>query len=427
MSSAPSTTRRLLGPLVAGDTWRTTLKTYLDLVWMPLAAFAVLGLSVATVTSFFLLPVSFLLAVLAIHAVRLTAAGDRALLAEFLRIEVPQAERRPYDWRSGSWKARAARLWWWFVGHLTSAAFWRRAAYRVASLPTTAVAVVAVTVAWSVPLALLSSPLWVPRLPDGRFAAPRPVLAVGFVLVGAALLLLAPRIVAQVGRLLRWVARLLGPRRDEALERRLRTVEASRSRAVEGAEAERRRIERDLHDGAQQRLVALAMNLGMAKERYDEDPEATRALIDEAHAEAKRAMVELRDLARGLHPAVLTDRGLGPALSAVAARSAVPVALSVDVSGRLDESIEGIAYFLVSEALANVAKHSGATEARVAIGRRGDRLVIEVTDDGCGGAEPTGSGLTGLRDRVEAVDGWFHVASPPGGPTTILAELPCAS
>jgi len=230
-----------------------------------------------------------------------------------------------------------------------------------------------------------------------------------------------------VGGLLRGAAGLLGPRREEAGERRPRPGEPSRSRAVEGAEAERRRIERDLHDGAQQRLVALAMNLGMAKERYDEDPEATRALIDEAHAEAKRAMVELRDLARGLHPAVLTDRGLGPALSAVAARSAVPVALSVDVSGRLDESIEGIAYFLVSEALANVAKHSGATEARVAIGRRGDRLVIEVTDDGCGGAEPTGSGLTGLRDRVEAVDGWFHVASPPGGPTTILAELPCAS
>lgn len=221
------------------------------------------------------------------------------------------------------------------------------------------------------------------------------------------------------------VESLLRPKTE--LRAQVEQLTTSRRELVDIFAAERQRIERDLHDGAQQRLVALAMHLGMAKERYDRDPEGTRALLDEAHAEAKRAMVELRDLARGVHPAVLTDRGLGPALSAVAARSAVPVSVDVAVTGRLDETTEGIAYFVACEALANVAKHSRATEARVVVRRRGDRLVLEVTDDGIGGAVPTGSGLQGLKDRVEGVDGWFHVASPPGGPTTLLVELPCAS
>ena len=189
---------------------------------------------------------------------------------------------------------------------------------------------------------------------------------------------------------------------------------------VDAAEAERRRIERDLHDGAQQRLVALAMDLGMAKEKLASDPEAAAALLDEAHAESKQALVELRDLARGIHPAVLTDRGLGPALSAVAARCPVPVAVSVDIGERPDTTIEGIAYFVVSEALTNVARHSGATRASVSVTRRGDRLVIDVSDNGHGGADPElGTGIAGLRARVEGVDGWLFVSSPPGGPTSL--------
>jgi signal transduction histidine kinase len=138
--------------------------------------------------------------------------------------------------------------------------------------------------------------------------------------------------------------------------------------------------------------------------------------------------VELRDLARGIHPAVLTDRGLDAALSAVAGRSPVPVRLSIDVGERPDPTIEGIAYFVVCEALANVAKHAGARRASVTVARRGTQLLVEVTDDGHGGAdETTGSGLVGLRDRVEGVDGWLHLSSPVGGPTTLLVELPCAS
>jgi signal transduction histidine kinase len=202
----------------------------------------------------------------------------------------------------------------------------------------------------------------------------------------------------------------------------------TRSRVVDAAEAERRRIERDLHDGAQQRLVALAMDLGRAQEKFDTDPEGARALVDDAHREAKQALVELRDLARGIHPAVLTDRGLDAALSAVAGRSPVPVRLSIDVGERPDPTIEGIAYFVVCEALANVAKHAGARRASVTVARRGTQLLVEVTDDGHGGAdETTGSGLVGLRDRVEGVDGWLHLSSPLGGPTTLLVELPCAS
>jgi signal transduction histidine kinase len=205
-------------------------------------------------------------------------------------------------------------------------------------------------------------------------------------------------------------------------------LETSRSRVVDAAEAERRRIERDLHDGAQQRLVALAMDLGMARERLATDPDKARQLLDEAHAEAKQALTELRNLARGIHPAVLTDRGLDAALSAVAARSPVPVDLRVQVGARPGPNVESIAYFVVSESLANVAKHSGATRATVQVARRGNRLVIEVSDNGRGGADPAlGTGLAGLHDRVAGVDGWLHVSSPLGGPTTLLVELPCGS
>jgi len=221
---------------------------------------------------------------------------------------------------------------------------------------------------------------------------------------------------------------LLGPGRVEQLDERVAELTESRSRVVDAVEVDRQRIERDLHDGAQQRLVALAMDLGRAQDKFDSDPEGARALVADAHREAKQALVELRDLARGIHPAVLTDRGLDAALSAVAARSPVPVKLQVDVPRRPDATIEGIAYFVVCEALTNVAKHAGARRAVVTVVRRGERLLVEITDDGHGGADTNaGTGLGGLRDRVEGVDGWLHVSSPPGGPTTILAELPCAS
>ncbi|SCF96734.1 Histidine kinase [Streptomyces sp. MnatMP-M17] len=194
---------------------------------------------------------------------------------------------------------------------------------------------------------------------------------------------------------------------------------------MDTAAADLRRIERDLHDGAQARLVALAMDLGLAKEKLTEDPEAAARMVDEAHGEVKTALQELRDLARGIHPAVLTDRGLDAALSAVASRCTVPVNVSVDLPSRPAAAIEGIAYFTVSELLQNISKHAQARRASVDVWQTHDRLMLQVTDDGQGGADASaGSGLAGLTERLDAVDGILVIDSPAGGPTTVTAELP---
>ncbi|MFI9809410.1 sensor histidine kinase [Streptomyces sp. NPDC052301] len=216
---------------------------------------------------------------------------------------------------------------------------------------------------------------------------------------------------------------LLSP--SDELERRIAELESDRGVVVDTAAADLRRIERDLHDGAQARLVNLAMGLGLAKEKLLEDPDAAAAMVDEAHGEVKLALQELRDLARGIHPAVLTDRGLDAALSSVASRCTVPVKVTVDLRARPAAAIEGIAYFTVSELLQNISKHSGARAASVDVWRARDRLLIQVRDDGGGGARlDGGSGMRGLADRLGAVDGLFVVDSPVGGPTVVTAELP---
>ncbi|MFI5745745.1 sensor histidine kinase [Streptomyces sp. NPDC051644] len=216
---------------------------------------------------------------------------------------------------------------------------------------------------------------------------------------------------------------LLSP--SDELERRIAELESDRGVVVDTAAADLRRIERDLHDGAQARLVALAMGLGLAKEKLTDDPEAAARMVDEAHGEVKVALQELRDLARGIHPAVLTDRGLDAALSAIASRCTVPVTVEVNLSARPAEAIEGIAYFTVSELLQNVSKHSRATRASVDVWRAADRLMLQVTDDGRGGARMDGgTGMAGLAERLGAVDGLFVLDSPVGGPTTVTAELP---
>ncbi|MFH8403263.1 sensor histidine kinase [Streptomyces sp. NPDC018019] len=216
---------------------------------------------------------------------------------------------------------------------------------------------------------------------------------------------------------------LLSP--SDELERRIAELKLDRATVSDTATADLRRIERDLHDGAQARLVALAMGLGLAKEKLLEDPDAAAQMVDEAHGEVKLALQELRDLARGIHPAILTDRGLGPALSALAGRCTVPVEVEVDVPDRPAPAIEGIAYFTVSELLQNVSKHSGARSARVEIWRAQDRLLIQVQDDGRGGARlDGGSGMAGLAERLGSVDGLFVLDSPVGGPTRVTAELP---
>ena len=216
---------------------------------------------------------------------------------------------------------------------------------------------------------------------------------------------------------------LLSP--SDELERRISELESDRGVVVDTAAADLRRIERDLHDGAQARLVALAMGLGLAKEKLTEHPEAAAEMVDEAHGEVKLALQELRDLARGIHPAVLTDRGLDAALSAIASRCTVPVTVTVGLDERPAEAIEGIAYFTVSELLQNVSKHSAARTASVDVWRTDDRLLIQVQDDGQGGARlDGGTGMSGLSERLGAVDGLFVLDSPAGGPTVVTAELP---
>jgi signal transduction histidine kinase len=216
-------------------------------------------------------------------------------------------------------------------------------------------------------------------------------------------------------------------RLDAELRARLEDLRASRARLVQAGDAERRRLERDLHDGAQSRLVSLALLLGQVRKRVDANSE-TADLLDRAQAELNTSLAELRELARGIHPAVLTERGLGPALTALAARAPVPVRLDADGNERLPGPVEIAAYFVVSEALTNVVKYAQATEATVAVRRDGERVTVEITDDGVGGADAAqGSGLRGLADRVAALDGTLAVESPAGRGTRVCVEIPCES
>ena len=211
-------------------------------------------------------------------------------------------------------------------------------------------------------------------------------------------------------------------------QHRIERLEETRAGAVDVQESELRRIERDLHDGAQARLVALGMSLGRAEQALDKDPEAVRELLAEARLGAGEALVELRDLARGIRPPILTDRGLEPAISALTARTPLPVSLSVELDPeRYDAAVESAAYFTVAEALANAIKHANAERLDIRVKGGNGVVVAEVVDDGDGGADASGPGLTGLRQRAEALDGRLTVVSPAGGPTTVRAELPCES
>jgi signal transduction histidine kinase len=317
----------------------------------------------------------------------------------------------------------------------TSGSRWKEVVHHLVALPVQIIGFTLVVVAWCGSLALVALPAYFDSLPGG--SAKLGLLEVDtsthawlLALVGlVGLALAAPALTLGVGVVERALARaLLGRSRDAILTEQVERLETSRTAAVDAAEAERRRIERDLHDGAQQRLVALAAELGAAREKMDSDPDAARTMVADAHEEAKAALKEIRDLVRGIHPVILEDRGLDAALSAVVARSPVPVALDVQVRERPPAAVESAAYFAVNEALTNVARHAQATRASVAIARAGDRLVVEVRDDGIGGADASlGTGLQGLRDRVNGLGGTMVVVSPEGGPTTISVELPCGS
>ncbi|KAB2350236.1 sensor histidine kinase [Actinomadura rudentiformis] len=260
--------------------------------------------------------------------------------------------------------------------------------------------------------------------------SPDHVSGTAFIGVGAALAVVAAAILlacttaaAAVARA--ELARLLLSAEDET---RIRTLTMSRARLIDAFEVERRRIERDLHDGAQQRLLRLGMTLVTAQLELDKDPEAARSLIATAADEAKATLTELRELVRGIHPRVLTDLGLPPAVAELAVRSPLPVTVALEVPQRLPAPVESAAYFVVAEALTNAAKHAHAERVEVTGAVTGGTLYVEIHDDGVGGADPTrGSGLSGLADRVDALDGTLVLASPPGGPTVVRLEVPCSA
>ncbi|MEU6534901.1 sensor domain-containing protein [Streptomyces sp. NPDC047000] len=355
-------------------------------------------------------------------------ALERARARHLLRLEVGAPEPL---------RVRKAGPLGWMGAVLKSGTSWRALSYAVLQFPWSVFSFSVAVTFWTCGWGLLTYPLWFWTYPvfggqDGmqlygdahhQIYLDNPFEVTVTALVGLLFTLATPWIVralTMVDRLM--VHGLLGPSR---LSARVVELESDRGVVVDTAAADLRRIERDLHDGAQARLVALAMDLGLAKEKLLEDPDAAASMVTEAHGEVKLALQELRDLARGIHPAVLTDRGLDAALSAVASRCTVPVRVDVDLTRRPAAAIEGIAYFTVSELLQNVSKHSGARNASVDVWRSDDRLLLQVEDDGHGGAGATGgSGLAGLAERLDAVDGVLVVDSPAGGPTRITAELP---
>ncbi|MGW0424192.1 histidine kinase [Streptomyces sp. NPDC003015] len=227
----------------------------------------------------------------------------------------------------------------------------------------------------------------------------------------------------------RWSTVLLMPSPEARLARRVEELRETRADAIAAHEAELRRIERDLHDGAQANLVALSMRIGLAKRAYERDPDAARKLLDDAQDQAEQALTGLRQVVRGIHPPILTDRGLVGAVRALAASSGLSVVVDdggLDAGTRAPAAVEAAAYFVVAESLTNVAKYSGADRAEVRLARTRRGLTVRVRDEGRGGAdESAGSGLLGMRRRVAALDGTFEVTSPAGGPTVIDVELPC--
>jgi signal transduction histidine kinase len=418
---------------------RTWAELAYSVVGLPVAV-AGFGFTVATLYFGVLLSLTVvglpLMAVTSIGS-RWLAARERAMARRMLglRVEEPEPLRRRPGFLG------------WVRSELTDVVAWRARAYQLLRFPVSVAAFIVAATFWVVGVGYTLAPLaWVLGLnrvlavhvgahPDngveyGSFDFDTWHRMWLLTAQGVILLLLAPWVVRAVVALDRGLVRgLLGP---VSLSERVRALETTRAQAVDDSAARLRSIERDLHDGAQAQLVAVAMKLGLAKEKLGggpdgaAEPDVKRALelVDTAQRTAKEAIHELRDLARGIHPPVL-DHGLGTALATLAARSAVPVDLVVDVPDRPSPAIETIAYFCAAELLANVAKHSGARRATVEAVHVPGLLRLRVRDDGTGGAAArAGSGLRGLADRVRTVDGRMDVDSPPGGPTVVTVELP---
>lgn len=414
----------LFRPLIRARTWKETLHLLIDLP-LGIAWFTIIVTGIALGVG--LIPLMFigvLVLLLTLQFVRVVSAIERARAKALVDADIANPFM-PMSEIKGWWPRIKAVL--------GDAALWKGVAYCVLALP---VGIITFTVAvtfWSIALGGVTAPIWATI--EAMVGANDPhgwayvgITAASFV-AGLIFLVATPWVVHGLAVMDRGLIRgLLGADRNAQLRRRVTQLEVSKTASLDVAESERTRIERDLHDGVQPRLVVAAMDLGLAREKASgSDPEVV-ALIERAQDETKQAIAELRELVRGIHPAVLTDRGLDAALSSLAARCPVPVTVQVNLDERPPTPVESAAYFIVAESLTNIAKHSDAKHARVNVNRDDRTLRVEITDDGNGGArtEP-GGGLSGLADRVRSLEGTFRVASPVGGPTTILAELPCGS
>jgi len=419
--SSPGGLPSALGALVSPRTWLAVIHLLAGLV-IGLVAFLVVVLGITLgigLLPVFLVGVPVLVGVLWLAG--LGARAERARFALLLGVVIPPpapVPAEPKGWR------RMNLL---FVARST----WLPTAYALIRLPFSLLQAIVVLSVWGLGVALVALPAYNGALPGGHahlgaFALNNLAWVALGVVIGVAMLLAAPSLTrvlaAEDAAVARW---LLGPGRQARMEARIGELETSRAGVVDAAETERRRIERDLHDGAQQRLVSLAMELGRARAKFASDPQAAEAIVGQAHEQAKEALTELRNLVRGVHPPVLSDRGLDAALSGLAALSPVPVTVRVDLPKRPPASVEAIAYFVVAEALTNVAKHAKASRALVTVTRSGDLLNVAVSDDGIGGASLAGQGLAGLAARVAGIDGRLLVTSPDGCPTEIEAVLPC--
>jgi signal transduction histidine kinase len=408
---------------------RTWKETGYALVALPLgvAWFTIFLTLLTTSFSLIVFVVGLPLLVMTLWLARIASRVQREVAGALLDARIPGPPAVPES-RTGFRR---------FIAPVLDVSTWRGLAYLLFfSFPIGLGLFIVAVVLWSVALSFVSSPLWYFFIPpenrgdvfwDGnRLEAWEWVAVVGG---GIVLVFVTPWIIRALTAFDVLLMRaLLGPTHGE-LERAAAKSAEQRDLAVAAASGDRRQIERDLHDGAQARLVSLAVDLGRARRRLEEggSQEEATELVRNAHEEAKEALAEIRDLARGIHPAVLTDRGLDAALSSLAARSPVPVSLRSELGDeRAPEQVESAAYFVVAEALTNVARHSEASHAAVSVARDDGVLVVEVRDDGIGGAgAEEGSGLAGLRDRVGALGGTLVVESPKGGPTAITAVLPC--
>ena len=362
--------------------------------------------------------------VFTVYALRWMAQAERWLVDRMLDEELEARYRTTSE--EGWWPALQARL--------ADPQTWKDLVYLVVQLPLGIIWATLTVTLLAVPLALLGAPAYFYAIPGGIDVGVWSVDtvggAIGLMLLGLPVAWLALRAIDGLAWLhAQWATFLLASSPpDPELQAQVVGARSAQARIIEAADAERRRIERDLHDGAQQRLVSLSLKLGMAQSRLPEDEQTAAQLIAEAHEESRLALEELRDLARGIHPAILTDRGLGPALEDLAGRSTTPVRIAAVPPSRLSPAVEAAAYFAVAECLANVDKYAGAEAATVTVTRGADALEVEVADDGRGGADPaTGSGLRGLADRLGALDGRLEVDSPPGAGTRVRARIPIAA